>query len=152
MCIWESERSQIPSQASQHTLCHLCHQRRTGSRFKTFNCTSPVFHSSYKPSTYQHSPCLWPRRSSRTPLISFSLKAISSQGQEDVQGQTELYWPASKLMEPEVNMIVVHKAPGMVWRIRHLIFMTIIGGCGCACLPSRDRHEKCMQVDGRKCQ
>lgn len=55
----------------------------TGSCFKTFSCTSPAFHSSYTPSAYQHPSFLWPRRSSRTPLISASLKAISSQGQEE---------------------------------------------------------------------
>lgn len=56
--------------------------RGLGHALKTFSCTSPAFHSSYKPSTYQHPPFLWPRRSSRMPLISFSLKAKSSQGQE----------------------------------------------------------------------
>lgn len=149
MCIWESKRSQIPSQASQHTLCHLCHQRGTGSCFKTFRCSSPAFHSPYKPPACQCPPCLWPRRGSGMSLIAFSLKAISPRGQEDVQRQTELYRPASELMKHKVNMIVAHKAPSTVWEILCLFsfflcfsWLSFVD----ARLQFQVNHEKCMQV------
>lgn len=122
MCIWESKRSQISSQASQHTLSHLRHQRGTGSCFKTFSCSSAAFHSPYKPPACRRPPCLWPRRGSGVPLIPFPLKAISSHGQEDVQRQTGVRWPASELMEHKVNMIVAHEAPGTLWEILCVFF------------------------------
>lgn len=92
------------------------HQKGNGSCFKSFSCSSPAF-SLYKPPAYQCSSCLWPRRGSGVSLITCSLKAVSSNAQANVGGQTQLYWIASELMEQKENMIVTHKAPGTVWEV-----------------------------------
>lgn len=71
-----------------HMLCHLRHQRRTGSCFKTFTCSSAAFHSPYRPPAYQHPPRLWPQRSSKALAVVFPLKVLSQLGQQDVQADT----------------------------------------------------------------
>lgn len=78
-----------------HLLCHLRHQRRTGSCFKTFTCSSAAFHSPYRPPAYQHPPRLWPQRSSGALAVVFPLRCyLNLDNKMCRRTHTNLRWPA----------------------------------------------------------